>query len=206
MDWKYSRFGRQQAFAQSREAVLAAARAAVAETSGWSVVDTAGGFEANGHSGFHLASATFAVAPSVDGATLTVDLKVERAGSFGFILVDVGGYYDGQISHWIEDIRRRLDYPDAGSAASPAGRAGHARVFDTAVLILVGILAFAFILNFVVFPLIGLFTGDLYFISRGGDGRPFHGPWARAASVALLVFDGFIVWRIWRMNRSRVSR
>lgn len=205
MDWKYSHFRQQQTFPEPRETVLRAARQSVAEGAQWAIADTATGFEAKGYSGFHTAVATFAFAQTGDGATMTVDLRVERASNFGFMLVDIGGYYDGQLGRWIEAVRQRVDDRFAGAAAAHPPRAGHARLFDTVFLILVLILGLAFVLNFVVFPLIALVTGNLYFIGRGAGGPPLHGVWARGVSVALLLLDAWIVYRVFGLRRRRGS-
>jgi hypothetical protein len=205
MDWKYRRFRREQTFPKSRETVLQAARECVADGQAWSITDTSTGFEAKGYSGFHLAAAAFDFAQTGDGATMTVDLRVERASNFGFMLFEIGGYYDGLLARWIEGVRQRVDDRFAGVAAAHPPRAGHARLFDTVVMVLAFFRGLAFVLNFVVFPLIALVTGNLYFIGRGSSGPPLHGAWARGVSVALLLVDAWIAYRIFGSRRRGAS-
>ncbi len=39
---------------------------------------------------------------------MTVELAVERVGPLGFMLFDVGGYYNGQIARWLLEVGDRL--------------------------------------------------------------------------------------------------
>ena len=201
MDWRYAHFQLQQVFSEPRDAVRAAARGYMVETLGWDVADTSEGFEAKGMSFMRAATARFRFTEASAGTVVTVELQVERASSLGFMLFDIGGYYAGQARIWLDGIGDSL----AGKGPSPASqrRAAHAHLFDTVVLVLIAILALGFVLNFVVFPVIGLFTGVLYFVGRGSSSGAIHGPWARGLSVALLLFDAFLVYRIQTWSAQR---
>jgi hypothetical protein len=105
MDWRNKRFAREAVFQAQRELVLNAARSFAAESLvGWEVTDTADGFEARGDNGSHAATAKFRIEPAASGTKVAVTLMVERAGPLGFMLFDVGGYYDGQIRKWLEGV------------------------------------------------------------------------------------------------------
>jgi hypothetical protein len=107
MDWKYKHFNQAAVFKASRESILEAARAVVAESLP-RMDDTPDGFVARGYSAWHSAAATFRFEPVPDGTRLAVELLVERAAGRGFMLVDIGGYYNGQISKWLSGISQRL--------------------------------------------------------------------------------------------------
>ena len=87
--------------------MLDAARAVVAASFG-AIEDTADGFIARGDSGWHAAVATVGVMPAANGTQLAVELQVERAAMRGFMLFDVGDFYNGRIDHWFSDIAARL--------------------------------------------------------------------------------------------------
>lgn len=110
MDWKNKRFEREEVFQAERDLVSEAAHSFAAESlAGWQVADTADGFEARGDSASHAATAKFLIEPAPPGTKVAVTLLVERAGPLGFMLFDVGGYYDGQLRKWLEGIRRHLE-------------------------------------------------------------------------------------------------
>jgi hypothetical protein len=107
MDWKYKHFNQEAIFNAPIQSLLEVARAVVAEAFG-EIEDTPDGFIARGHSAWHAASATFHVASAPAGTRLTVELLVERASGRGYMLVDVGGYYNAQIDKWFAHISERL--------------------------------------------------------------------------------------------------
>lgn len=107
MDWKYKHFNHQAIFRAPREGVLSAARAVVAESLE-SIEDTADGFAARGFAAIHPAVATFRLTPAPGGTQLTVELLVQRAAMRGYMLWDVGDYYNGQIDKWFTAISQRL--------------------------------------------------------------------------------------------------
>lgn len=110
MDWQYKHFSSSATFNAPRESVLEAAHAVVAASLG-ELEMMPGGFVARGSSAWHGAIATFHVTPVPNGTLVAVELKVERAGLQGFMLVDIGGYYTGQIDKWFVGIAERLGGP-----------------------------------------------------------------------------------------------
>ncbi len=107
MDWKYKHFNQEAIFKASRENVLEAARTVLAESLG-RIENTTDGFVARGRSGWHAAIATFHITPTQDGAKVAVELAVERASTWGYILFDAGGYYNGRIDKWFSGISQRV--------------------------------------------------------------------------------------------------
>ena len=107
MDTKYKHFNQEAVFKALPSDVLEAARA-VAAGSFAAMEETTDGFVARGHSAWHAATATFHITPVPEGARVTVELLVERAAMRGYMLIDIGGYYDGQIDTWFSNIARRL--------------------------------------------------------------------------------------------------
>ncbi len=107
MDWKYKHFNQQATFKAPRESVLEAARRVVAESLE-EIEDTADGFVAHGYGVWHAQIATFHITPDPDGTKLAVELLVERASMRGYMLVDIGGYYNGQINKWFLSISQHL--------------------------------------------------------------------------------------------------
>jgi hypothetical protein len=118
MDWQSQHFTQEAVFSASPESILAAARAVVAESLG-RVEDTPDGFVAHGRSGGHAATATFRIQQAQDGTKVTVELLVARAGGRGFMLFDVGGYYDIQLRRWLSGISRRLGQPPISRSQPP---------------------------------------------------------------------------------------
>jgi len=107
VDWTYKHFNQAAVFGAPRERVLEAARAVAADAFG-SLEDTADGFVARGGRGWHVTSAAFRLTPAAEGTRLAVELLAQRAAMRGYMLVDVGGYYDGQIDKWFSAIAQRL--------------------------------------------------------------------------------------------------
>ncbi len=107
MDWKYKHFKEQAVFSAPISSVLDAARLVVGESFG-QVEDTADGLVARGRSGWHNAVATFRVASVATGTQLSVELLVERSTMRGYMLFDVGGYYNAQIDKWFTGVSQRL--------------------------------------------------------------------------------------------------
>jgi len=107
MDWKYKHFNQEAIFKASRESVLEAARAIVAAALG-EIENTTDGFVARGYGAWHAEIATFRITPAVDGTKVAVELLVERAAMRGYMLFDVGGYYNGQVDKWFSSIAQHL--------------------------------------------------------------------------------------------------
>ena len=107
MDWKYKHFHQEAIFKALPASVLEAARASVAGSLG-GIEDTADGFVGRGYAAWHPEIATFRITPVPDGTKVAVELLVERAAMRGYMLFDIGGYYNGQIDKWFSSITRRL--------------------------------------------------------------------------------------------------
>jgi hypothetical protein len=56
----------------------------------------------------HAERETFRITPVADGTKLAVELLVERAAMRGYMLFDIGGYYNGQIYKWFSRISHSL--------------------------------------------------------------------------------------------------
>jgi hypothetical protein len=120
MDWKYKHSHQERVFPASRDVVKEAARTFMAESLGWQITDTPDGFTAQGHSFTHRAIAhlhfqTVAAGASLEswtssesGTRVAIELLVERAGWRGYMLFDVGGYYNIQIRKWLDGIQWSL--------------------------------------------------------------------------------------------------
>jgi hypothetical protein len=107
MDWKYKHFDQEAIFKALPGSVLEAARASVAGSLE-AIEDTPGGFVARGYGAWHAEIATLRVTPVPEGTKVAVELLVERAAMRGYMLFDIGGYYNGQIDQWFSSITRRL--------------------------------------------------------------------------------------------------
>jgi len=107
LDWKYKHFNQEAVFKASPENVLEAARAIVTESLE-GIENTTDGFIARGYSAWHAAIATFRIMSAPEGTKVAVELLVERAAMRGYMLVDIGSYYNGQIDKWFSRISQRL--------------------------------------------------------------------------------------------------
>ncbi len=206
MDWKNKRFDREAVFQAQRELVFEAARSFAAETLvGWRITDTADGFEARGYSASHAATAEFRIEPTPFGTKVAVTLLVERAGPLGFMLFDIGGYYDGRTRKWLEGIQCRLhqrltsatrhESAEQGEQAPPkAAWAGPLSVGCIVAFLILPIFLFC------IFAVNGLLTGNLY-LGGGRGGSTIHGPWARIISGVILTFVALIALRVLKMRK-----
>ncbi len=111
MDWNYKHFTQEAVFNAPVQEVLEAARSVFAKAFN-EVQETSEGFIAQGFSGWRPATATVHVASAVAGTQVSVDLQVNRLSSLGFMVWDVGGYFNGQIDNWFRAIARGLGGPD----------------------------------------------------------------------------------------------
>jgi hypothetical protein len=207
LDWKYKHFAQEAVLQAQPEAVMQAAGEFLAEAlASWKISDTAEGLEAKGRCAGHKATAKFHIEPASGGSKLVVTLLVERAGPLGFMLFDVGGFYDHQINHWLKGIQTYLQHgPTSASAQESAelrkqavaqSRRGERLLLGciaTSVLFLAAVYAIA--------ALIGLLTGSLYLPGRGSDDITMHGRWARVVSALILLLFGWIAFRIWRSKK-----
>jgi hypothetical protein len=107
MDWKYKHFNQEAIFKALPGSVLEAARASVAGALG-EIEDSAGGFVGRGYGAWHAEIATFRITPVSEGTKVAVELLVERAAMRGYMLFDIGGYYNGQIDKWFLSTAQRL--------------------------------------------------------------------------------------------------
>jgi hypothetical protein len=118
MDWHSKHFTQEAVFSALPDSVLEAARAVAADAIG-PVTDTATGFVAQGRKGGHAISADFRVEPAPAGTQVTVELRAARAAGRGFMLFDLGGYYDLQLRRWLSGIGQRLGQPPVSRSQPP---------------------------------------------------------------------------------------
>jgi hypothetical protein len=202
MDWKYKHFHQERVFPAPRDVVLEAARAFMAESLGWQVANTPNGFTAQGYSFAHRAIANVRIQSAAGGTRAAVELLVQRAGSSGFMLFDVGGYYNIQIRKWLDGVQWSIQQKLAGShdeATNPlvvAANKPAARIFNGCLVFIVVMFGLYFLITFIS-AVVGLLTGHLFLLGRGGS-SVIHGTWARILSALILMFGAFIAWRIRR--------
>jgi len=202
MDWKYKHFHQQRVFPAPRDDVFEAARSFMSESLGCQITDTPDGFTAEGYSFTHRAIAHFHIQTLADGTKVAVELLVERAGWRGFMLFDVGGYYSIQIRKWLDGVQWSLHQKLTGStdpSTNPlvlAGNKPSAYIFNGCLVFIVVMFALYFLITFIC-AVVGLLTGNLYLLGRGGT-LALHGIWARILSALILLFGVFLVWRMKR--------
>ena len=208
MDWKYKHFHQERIFAAEREVVLEAARRVMSESLGWKITDTPDGFTAEGFSFFHEAIANFQIQSATGGTRVAIELRVRRSGGAGFMLFDVGGYYNIQIGKWLDGIQWSIHQKLTGqdqttSPPLPAPKKGAACLFNGCLGFIVVTFGLYFLINFIC-AVVGLITGNLYLWGKGGT-LTLHGIWARIVSALILLFAAFIAWRIKRSGNRRVT-
>ena len=210
MDWKYKHFYQERIFPASRDVVTAAARTFMAESLGWKITNTANGFTAQGSSFSHRAIANLQFQSAAEGTKVTIELLVERAGWHGFMLFDVGGYYNIQTRKWLDGIQWSLHQKLTGThdeAMNPLVLAENkplAFIFHGCLMFIVVMFGLYFLGTFIS-AVVGVITGNLHLWGRGGS-LVVHGILARIVSALILVFAVFIAWRIKYSNpRKRVE-
>ena len=202
MDWKYKHFHQERVFPAPRDVVLEAARAFMAESLGWKITETPDGFTAQGYSFSHRAIANLHIQTTGDTTRVAVELLVERAGWRGFMLFDVGGYYNIQLRKWLDGIQWSLHQKLTGShdeSTNPLVLAENkpaAYVFNGCLVFIVVMFALYFLVTFIC-AAVGLITGNLYLWGRGGT-LVVHGILARIVSALILMFGAFLAWTIKR--------
>jgi hypothetical protein len=202
MDWKYKHFHQERVFPAPRDVVFEAARTFMAESLGWQITDTPDGFTAQGNSFSHRAIANFQIQSAGDGTKVAVELLVERAGWRGFMLFDVGGYYNIQIRKWLDGVQWSLHQKLTGShdeSTNPLVLAENkpaAYIFNGCLVFIVVMFALYFLGTFIS-AVVGLLTGHLYLLGRGGT-VVVHGILARIVSALILMFGAFVAWRMRR--------
>jgi hypothetical protein len=206
MDWKYKHFHQERVYSAPRDVVLEAARTFMSESLGWKITDTADGFTAQGYSFSHGAIARLQIqsaaggASSESGTRVAVELLVERAGWRGFMLFDVGGYYNIQIRKWLDGIQWSLQQKLTGShdeSTNPlvvAQNKPAACIFNGCLVFIVVMFGIYALVTFIC-AVVGLITGNLYLVGRGGT-LAIHGIWGRIVSALILLLGAFIAWRI----------
>jgi len=201
MDWKYKHFNQERVFAAPREEVAQAARVIMAESLGWQVADRPDGLTAQGYSFSHRAIANLHIQTVSSGTRVAVELLVERAGWRGFMLFDAGGYYNIQIRKWLDGIQWSIHHQRTGAqdeSQNPVLRAENktaAFVFNGVLMFVVVMFGLYFFTTFIE-AVVGLTTGSLFLIGRGT--LTIHGIWARVISALILLFGGFVVWKVKR--------
>lgn len=206
MDWKNKRFDREAVFQAQRELVFEAAHSFAAETLvGWRITYTADGFEARGNSASHAATAEFRIEPTSFGTKVAITLLMERAGPLGFMLFDIGGYYNGQTRKWLEGIQWHLHQRLTSATRHESAEQGKQAIPKAtwAGPLSIGCIVAFFLLPislFCIFAVTGLLTGNLYLAGRGG-GTTIHGPWARIISGVFLTIVALIALRALKMRK-----
>jgi hypothetical protein len=210
MDWKYKHFHQDRVFPAPRDVVSEAARTFMAESLGWQITDTPDGFTAQGYSFSHRAIANLQIQSAAGGASseggtrVAVKLLVERAGWRGYMLFDVGGYYNIQIRKWLDGVQWSLHQKLTGThdeSTNPLVLAANkpaAYIFNGCLVFIVVTFALYFLVTFIS-AVVGLLTGHLFLLGRGS--LTIHGTWARITSALILMFGAFLAWRIKR-NRN----
>jgi len=214
MDWKYKHFHQARVFPAPRDLVTEAARTFMAESLGWQVTNTPDGFTAQGYSFSHRGIANLHIqsaaggASSESGTRVAVELLVERAGWRGYMLFDVGGYYNIQIRKWLDGIQWSIHQKLTGShdeSTNPLVLAENktaAYIFNGCLVFIVVTFALYFLVTFIS-AVVGLLTGHLFLLGRGS--LIIHGIWARIVSAFILMFGAFLAWRIKRKVPSPVK-
>ena len=199
MDWKYKHFRQERVFGGPRDLVIEAARAYMTQSLGWKISETAEGFDAEGSSFAHQATANVSFHSVAEGTRLIIDLAVSRAGSSGFMLFDVGGYYNIQIRKWLDGIQWTIHQKVTPSEERqnppvPATNKVTGCVFNGCLAFIVLMTGLYFVIT-IVSAVIGVITGNLYLVGRGGTSE-LHGVWARVVAVAILAAGVFITLMI----------
>jgi hypothetical protein len=135
---------------------------------------------------------------------VAVTLLVERAGPLGFMLLDVGGYYDGRLRKWLEGIQWHLHQSLTSTTPQESlerGRQAPPKATGTRPLY-VGCIVALFVLPIFLFcisAVVGLLTGHLYLVGRRGG--TIHGPWARIISGIFLTIVVLVVLRMLKTRK-----
>ena len=199
MDWKYKHFHQERVFAAPRDLVFEAARLFMAESLGWQITNTPDGFSAEGYSFTHRAIANLHIESAAGGTKVALELLVERAGWRGFMLVDVGGYYNIQVRKWLDGVQWSLHQKLTGThdeSTNPLVLAENkpaAHIFNGCLVFIIVSFGLYFLVTFIS-AVVGLLTGRLFLL--GSDSLIIHGTWARILSALILMFGAFLAWRI----------
>ncbi|HEY8204987.1 MAG TPA: hypothetical protein VIF81_09695 [Pyrinomonadaceae bacterium] len=135
---------------------------------------------------------------------MTLELLVERAGVSGFMLFDVGGYYNIQIRKWLDGIQWHIHQnftsgqPQSPTPPMPQSNKGAACLFNGCLGFIVVMFGLSFIVALIC-AVVGLITGHLYLLGRGGT-LVIEGILARIVSALILLVG---VWIVWRLKKQR---
>jgi hypothetical protein len=201
MDWKYKHFHQERVFPAPPDLVFEAARAFMGESLGWQVTNTPDGFTAEGYSFTHRAIANLHIQSAAEGTKVAVELLVERVGWRGYMLFDVGGYFNIQVRKWLDGIQWSLHQKLTGSddeSTNPlvlAEKKPAAYIFNGCLVFICVTFALYFVVTFIE-AVVGLLTGQLFLMGRGS--MTIHGTWARILSALILMFGAFLGWRLKR--------
>src|SRR2546430_4676068 len=210
MDWKYKHFHQERVFPAPRDLVFESARAFMGESLGWQITNTPDGFTAQGYSFSHQAIANLHIQSAADGTNVAVELLVERAGWRGFMLFDVGGYYNIQIRKWLDGVQWSLHQKLTGSddeSTNPLVLAANkpaAYIFNGCLVFICVMFALYFLVTFIC-AVVGLITGNLYLLGRG-ETLVIHGTLARIVSALILMLGAFVGWRIKSSKAQRAAK
>jgi hypothetical protein len=202
MDWKYKHFHQDRVFPAPRDAVVEVARTFMHESLGWQITDTPDGFTTEGYSFSHKAIAHLQFQSAGNGTKVAIELLVERTGWHGYMLFDVGGYYNIQIRKWLDGVQWSIHQKLTGTrdeSANPlvlAEKKPAAYIFNGCLMFIVAMFALYFLVTFIC-AVVGLLTGTLYLWGRGGT-LVIHGTLARIVSALILLFGAFVAWRVKR--------
>jgi hypothetical protein len=210
MDWTFKHFHQERSFAAPQDAVAEAARKYFAESLAWQVTAGAEGFNAEGYSFSHKCLVTLRFPTDGASTKMVVDLAVKRAGGRGFMLFDVGGYYNLQVRHWLDGTQANVHSilsPQASTSSNPvpaplaSNNKSTACLFNGCIGFIVAMFAL-YVLVTVIEAMIGLITGHLYLFGRGGT-IVIEGMAGRITSALITMFILFIVWRIKKTSWSK---
>ncbi len=202
MDWKYKHFHQERVFPAPRDVVTQAARTFMRESLGWKITETPDGFTAEGVSFSHKAIAHLQFQSVGDGTRVAIELLVERAGWRGYMLFDVGGYYQIQIRKWLDGIQWSIHQRLTGThdeSTNPLVLAENkpaAYIFNGCLMFIVAMFGLYFLVTFIC-AVVGLITGTLDLWGRGGT-LVIHGILARIVSALILFCAAFVVRRVKR--------
>ena len=202
MDWKYKHFHQERVFPAPRDVVTEAARTFMHESLGWQITETPNGFTAEGVSFSHKAIAHLQFQSVGDGTRVAIELLVERAGWRGYMLFDVGGYYQIQIRKWLDGIQWSIHQRLTGTrdeSTNPLVLAENkpaAYIFNGCLMFIVAMFGLYLLVTFIC-AVVGLITGTLYLWGRGGT-LVIHGILARIVSGLILLCGAFVGWRVKR--------
>ena len=210
MDWKYKHFHQERTFEAPQDLVSEAARKYFVESLGWQITKEAKGFNAEGYGFSHKCIARLHFPSDANTTKVVIDLAVNRAGGRGFMLFDVGGYYNIQMRHWLDGTQANLhtiltpqsiSSPNPVPPPAPSTNKGAACVFNGCIGFILVMFALYVLVTFSE-AIVGLITGHLYLLGRGGtlvvEGIP-----GRIISALILMFILFIAWRVKKFSFSK---